>query len=68
MKTKIAFLVSLLFLVSGALLTDGIEVRAYLNNGAEEEASSIDDLDISLRRNHSGGFRSRQIRSKLSVN
>jgi hypothetical protein len=67
MKTKIAFLVSLLFLVSGAVLTDGIEVRTELDNRAKEEASSIDDLDISVRPNHPGGFRSRKIRSKLSV-
>ncbi|TAJ98593.1 hypothetical protein EPO44_11400 [bacterium] len=67
MKRKIAFLVSLLFLVSGALLADGIEVCADLDDSAEEEASSVQDLGISLRSNCSGGFRSRQVRSKLSV-
>ncbi len=67
MKRKIAFLVSLLFLVSGALLADGIEVRADLDDSAEEEASSVQDLGISLRSNRSEGFRSRPVRSKLSV-
>ncbi len=67
MKTKIALLVSLLFLVSGGLLADGLEIRADLDDSAEEEASSVQDLGISLRSNHSGGFRSRPVRSKLSV-
>ena len=67
MKAKIALFVSLFFLVSGAPLTDGIEVGADLDDGAEEEASSIDEFAISLRPRHSRSFRSRQVRSKLSV-
>jgi len=66
-RTKITVFLSLLFLVSSALLADGIEVRAGLDFGAEEEASSIDDPDISLRSSRPGGFRSRQLRRKLSV-
>lgn len=64
---KIAFLVSLFFLVSGALLADGIEARDDLDYGAEEEASSVHSLDNYLRPNHSGSFRSRQVRSEFSL-
>ena len=67
MRTTIAVFLSLLFLASsGLLLTEAIEFRADLDEDAEEEASSTDDL-ISLRSNHSGRFRSRHVRSKLSI-
>lgn len=67
MKAKIAFFVALFFLISGALIADGINLRADLDDGVEEESSFIDDLDIVLRSNPSGGFRSRQVKNKLSV-
>jgi len=64
---KIAFFVSFLFLFSGAPLADGIEVLADLDDSAEEEASSVDDFNISSRSGHSRAFRNRQVRNKLSV-
>jgi hypothetical protein len=66
MRTKIAVFLSLLFLLSGAVLQDAIEARADLDFGAEEDASPIQDPDIFLRSNRSDTFRSRQTRSKLS--
>jgi hypothetical protein len=66
-RTKIAVLLSFLLLFSSALLADGIEVRADLDEGADEEASAIDDFAISLRSNQSGRFRNPQLRTKLSV-
>lgn len=66
-RTKITVFLSLLFLASGALPGDAIDVRADLDFGAEEEASPIQDPDISLRPNRSVGFLMRQARNKLSV-
>jgi hypothetical protein len=66
-RTKIAVLLSFLLLFSNAPLADGIEVRADLDEGADEEASAIDDFAISLRSNQSGRFRNPQLRTKLSV-
>jgi hypothetical protein len=65
MRTKIAVFLSLLFLVSGVLLEEAVEVRADLDFGAEEDAAPVQDPDISLRFDPSGGFRSRRLRIKL---
>lgn len=53
-RTKIAVLLSFLLFFSSALLADGIEIRADLDAGEEEEASANDDFVISLRSNHPG--------------
>jgi len=50
-KTKIALLLSFLLLFS--VLADGIELRWELEDTPDEEASSLDDLAISLKSNHS---------------
>ena len=65
MKAKIALLISVLLAFS--LLTDGIEVRAHLNDDLEEEAASIDALAISLRFKDSGRLRSRRTTTNLSA-
>jgi hypothetical protein len=57
-KAKIALFLSLLLAFS--LFADGIDVRADLDDDAEEEASSIDALVISLRFKDSGRLRSRR--------
>jgi hypothetical protein len=67
MRTKVAVLLALLFLVSGPLLQDATEVLTNVDFGAEEDASPIQDPDIYLRSSQSGGFRSRPARSKLSL-
>ena len=64
MRTAIAVFLSLLFLVSSGLLTEGMEFRADLDEDAEEEGS-VDDFNISPRSNHSGRSRSRQVRSPV---
>lgn len=65
MKAKIALFLSLLLAFS--LLADGIEVRADLDDDLKEEASSIDDLVISLRFKDSGRLRSRRTTTNLSA-
>ncbi len=67
MRTRIAVLLSFLFLFSGALLADCFLAHADLDDRAEEEASAIDDFAISLRSNHSKRFRNPQLRSELSL-
>jgi hypothetical protein len=64
-RTKIAVILSLLLLFSHALLADDIDVSADLD-GAQEEASPIDDAAISVRSNPSERSRKRQLRSTLS--
>jgi hypothetical protein len=64
-KTRIAFLLSFLLLFS--VLADGIELRWELEDTPDEEASSLDDLAISLKSNHSWRFRSRRAGSKFLV-
>jgi hypothetical protein len=65
-RTKIAVLLSFLFLFSGALLADCFFVHADLDDRAEEEASAIDDFAISLRSSQSKRFQNPQLRTKLS--
>ncbi len=65
MKTKIALLLSFLLLFS--VLADGIELRWELEDTPDEEASSLDDLAISLKSNHSWRFRRRRAGSKFLV-
>ena len=65
MKAKIALFLSLLLAFS--FFADGIDVRADLDDDAEEEASSIDALVISLRFRDSGRLRSRRTTTKSSA-
>ncbi|HEV8720851.1 MAG TPA: hypothetical protein VGW77_09460 [Candidatus Binatia bacterium] len=65
MKAKIALFLSLLLAFS--LLADGIDVRTDLDDDAEEEASSIDALVISLRFKDSGRLRSRRTTTNSSA-
>jgi hypothetical protein len=64
-KTKIAFFLSLLLAFS--LVSDGIEVRADLDDDPEAEASSMDALVVSLRFKDSGHLRSRRTTTNLST-
>jgi hypothetical protein len=69
MRTKIAVFLSLLFLLSGAVLQDAIqdaiEARADLDLGAEEDASPIQDPDIFLKSSQLGALQNRKTRRKL---
>jgi hypothetical protein len=65
MRRKIAVFLSVLFLASSGLLTDGIEFRADLDEDVEEDAG--DDFNVSPRSNPSRRLRSRQARSNLSA-
>jgi hypothetical protein len=50
-----------------SLVSDGIEVRADLDDDPEAEASSMDALFVSLRFKDSGHLRSRRTTTNLST-
>jgi hypothetical protein len=66
-RTPIAILLSLLFLVFSGLLVNGIEARADFNDEAEEEASAIDDLVLCFRPNLSVRLRTQRARPSVPL-
>jgi hypothetical protein len=66
-KTKIALFLSVVFLFSGLPMEDPAEVRAELDFGAEEDASPVQDPDISFSSSRSTPLRNRPLRRKSSV-